>query len=175
MSGACGDCTMCCRVFAIAELQKPLNKWCKHCDIGKGCRIYETRPAVCVDFACIWLESHKRGFPMNEDLRPDRCKVMFAPTTNDNVVTAVTMPGMSSALNSKPVRELIKKLVDDGMGVTAGVTGATSMLFFDKEGSHSVEMTEPDENGMQWGNRNGGTVKKISVRSTRQRFKRWPL
>jgi hypothetical protein len=35
---------MCCKVLGITELQKPVGKWCPHCDIGKGCKIYESRP-----------------------------------------------------------------------------------------------------------------------------------
>jgi hypothetical protein len=52
---SCGGCTMCCKVLGITELQKPVGKWCKHCEIGYGCRIYETRPAECRTFHCAWL------------------------------------------------------------------------------------------------------------------------
>jgi hypothetical protein len=48
----CGSCTLCCRVLGIDEIAKPQGEWCPHCDVGKACRIYETRPQECRDFYC---------------------------------------------------------------------------------------------------------------------------
>ena len=52
---SCEGCTLCCKIFGIPELEKPRHAWCAHCEIGKGCRIYETRPASCREFVCGWL------------------------------------------------------------------------------------------------------------------------
>lgn len=52
---SCEGCTLCCKIFGIPELEKPRHEWCAHCEIGKGCRIYETRPASCREFVCGWL------------------------------------------------------------------------------------------------------------------------
>src|SRR5436305_14221849 len=41
---SCGDCTLCCKLLSITELEKPIGKWCPHCEIGKGCKIYDCRP-----------------------------------------------------------------------------------------------------------------------------------
>ncbi len=51
----CDGCTLCCKVFSIAELLKPGNQWCPHCIKGKGCGIYERRPTDCATFACGYL------------------------------------------------------------------------------------------------------------------------
>ncbi len=51
----CGSCTACCKTHMVQELGKPVGTWCTHCDRGKGCTIYETRPTGCKDFACLWL------------------------------------------------------------------------------------------------------------------------
>lgn len=51
----CGDCTLCCKVMAVESLAKPAGRWCAQCDIGAGCKIYETRPQACDDFNCQWL------------------------------------------------------------------------------------------------------------------------
>ncbi|HEX5280024.1 MAG TPA: hypothetical protein VFW28_08085 [Micropepsaceae bacterium] len=53
----CGTCTVCCKIPPIhtKELRKTANLLCRHCDEGRGCRIYETRPAVCRGFYCEWL------------------------------------------------------------------------------------------------------------------------
>lgn len=52
---SCDSCTMCCKIMGIAELDKPRNQWCPNCEVGKSCKIYETRPQSCRDFNCIYL------------------------------------------------------------------------------------------------------------------------
>ena len=87
----CGTCTACCRIFEIPELAKPAGKWCEHCEIGRGCTIYNERPAVCQEFECLWLLSQQRDDPREHlapELRPDRCKVVFSPSTNDRIMAA---------------------------------------------------------------------------------------
>jgi hypothetical protein len=69
----CGECTACCTVLAVSELNKPARWSCDHASCH-GCRVYDARPASCRDFNCLWL----RGV-MDSDLalRPDRLGVMF--------------------------------------------------------------------------------------------------
>jgi hypothetical protein len=153
MANACGSCTACCRVYAIPELSKPAGKWCDHCAIGKGCKIYETRPKLCVDFKCLWLQSQERDNPrerLGAELRPDRCKVVFSPTTNDSIMGATVMPGQPNAFRKGAAQRLIKNMVDAGMKVVAGLPQATTKTMIDQRGEREAKMTEPDENGMQW-------------------------
>lgn len=152
MSGACGTCTACCRVFAIAELEKPASKWCQHCDVGLGCTIYQTRPKTCVDFKCLWLLSQEQEpkYPLPESLRPDRCRVVFGATTNEDIVAAVTMPGAPLAWRRKDVMELIRWVVSKGKRVAVGAPAATDVILIDAKGQVPVKMSEPDADGMQW-------------------------
>lgn len=150
----CGSCTACCRVFDIPQLEKPAGVWCQHCNVGKGCKIYEARPEPCVDFECLWLISQKRPeqvqrMPMS--LRPDRCKVVFSPSTDERVMAALTMPGDPTAWRRPAVREVIDALVKrNEFSVVAGAARSTRRTMIDADGEHDVQMTEPDENGMQW-------------------------
>jgi uncharacterized protein len=48
----CSGCTLCCSLLGIVELQKPVFTICRHCVIGKGCKIYEVKPQTCTDFLC---------------------------------------------------------------------------------------------------------------------------
>src|SRR6516225_2800533 len=99
---ACGSCTACCRVYAISEIRKQAGQWCEHCAVGKGCKVYETRPWKCVEFECLWLHQrkghaiHGRGAPMPDEMRPDRCKVVFSPLDDDTFI-ALCMPGSPDA------------------------------------------------------------------------------
>ena len=51
----CGSCTLCCKLLKIPETDSDKGSWCRHCETGKGCGIYETRPQRCRDFMCGYL------------------------------------------------------------------------------------------------------------------------
>ena len=149
----CGTCTACCRVFAIPEMNKPAGKWCEQCDVGKGCKIYETRPSRCVDYECVWLQSRTRGdaaHQLPDSLRPDRCKVVFSPTTNPRIIAACVLPGATDAWKRPDVKHLIDTLTFNDYAVAVAPPRSTLHLLIDKFGSKQVEMTEPDADGMQW-------------------------
>lgn len=54
----CGECTACCDVMIVPELNKPANKTCKYAD--GGCRMYEHRPTTCKDWNCLWISGEFR-------------------------------------------------------------------------------------------------------------------
>ena len=153
MINHCGGCTACCRVFEIPELKKPAGTWCQHCAIGKGCKIYDDRPQMCVEFECLWLLSQKREDPREHlppELRPDKSKVVFSPSTNDHIMAATVMPGAGNVLDRNGVRNLIDNLVRGGMAVVVGLPRSTIRTMYDRNGVREVRMTEPDADGMQW-------------------------
>jgi hypothetical protein len=155
MTNNCGECTACCRVFEIPALNKAAGQWCEHCLIGKGCLIYEEarRPKVCADFECFWLLSQKRENPRERlapEMRPDKSKVVLSPTTNENVIAATTMPGAPLAHLRPDIMVLIKHLNSNGMAVVVGQPRSTRRTLYDKDGSHEVNLTEPDDKGMQY-------------------------
>ena len=152
MENKCGTCTACCRVYAIPEFEKPAGKWCEHCSIGKACKIYETRPQRCVEFKCFWLQSQDQPRPLGPELRPDKCKVVFAPSTNEYVITAITMPGSPLAWKErKEVRGLIARINQAGISVAVGPPNADASILIKPDGrSYKVKLTPPDKDGMQW-------------------------
>jgi hypothetical protein len=54
----CGSCSACCTLLEVTDVGKPANEWCKHCDAGNGCTIYDDRPQMCRSFSCAWLQGH---------------------------------------------------------------------------------------------------------------------
>lgn len=52
---SCEGCTACCKLVAVAALNKPPQRWCEHCSIGAGCTIYDARPDDCRTFYCGWV------------------------------------------------------------------------------------------------------------------------
>jgi len=53
----CDGCTLCCKVMGVAELEKKPGVECMHCIEGTGCGIYASRPAMCREFNCYYLQN----------------------------------------------------------------------------------------------------------------------
>lgn len=75
MANTCGTCSMCCKLLRIDEINKPQGKWCPSCKVGVGCRVYDTRPAPCRAFECMYIQPLYSDLPL--EMRPDKLKVMF--------------------------------------------------------------------------------------------------
>jgi len=86
----CGDCTLCCRVLPVAELEKPAGIWCQHAMGGKGCAIYADRPFSCSAWSCLWAAT--KEWP--EELQPRRSHVIFDMMT-DSVALRNNVTGES--------------------------------------------------------------------------------
>jgi hypothetical protein len=105
---------------------------------------------MCVDFTCLWLESYQHNAGMSLEKRPDRCKVVFSATTKEGIIAGTTMPGMENAWRRGPAKEIIDMMIKGGMRVVVGAPNSTTKTMIDKFGESTVEMTEPDKNGIQW-------------------------
>ena len=92
----CGDCTACCTLSVVPELNKKAWEQCAHCD--KGCKIYDKRPQVCRDFECAYLQGGT-----NIELRPDKCGIMFFKKS-DRIFCGVLVPDV-------PVTDLAKEQI----------------------------------------------------------------
>jgi hypothetical protein len=103
----CGDCTLCCRFFAVPELGKPEAEWCRHCTQA-GCAIHATRPQSCRNFDCFWLLDEA----FSDDLRPDRCGVVawWNGADHESVVLHVD-PDRPDALARVPGSELLRAVM----------------------------------------------------------------
>ena len=104
---SCGSCTLCCKVLGIVELAKPADKWCPHCDIGKACRIYDTRPPSCRTFHCLWLADDRIG----DHWKPDRSKIVIRPGWNGNSLEVRCDPGHPGAWRKEPYHAELMQMV----------------------------------------------------------------
>ena len=62
---ACGACTACCTSLGVPELPKAAGDPCPHSG-AHGCSIYDSRPASCRAYRCLWLQGLFRA-----EHRPD--------------------------------------------------------------------------------------------------------
>lgn len=69
---SCGGCTACCKTHIDDSMKIAGGDYCDHCQIGKGCSIYEKRPFACQVYRCLWVCG--KG---EEDDRPDRLNVVM--------------------------------------------------------------------------------------------------
>jgi hypothetical protein len=103
-SRACGTCTLCCKVMAIEQLEKPGGVWCGHCEPGMGCRIYEGRPTECRTFHCLWLYDPRLG----EHWKPAISGLVL--TTSEDGIEIRCDPDDPEAWRREPCRGEIEKL-----------------------------------------------------------------
>lgn len=153
MTNHCQECTACCHVYTIPELDKKAGTWCQHCAVGKGCKIYEARPKVCQTFECLWLLSQKYGEPearMPPEMRPDRSHVVIGPATNPTVYTFNMTPGYYDAWRKPGVQRIIKRMIQRGLHAVMNTAVLTRKILVDKDGEREIEVSKPDSDGMQW-------------------------
>lgn len=81
---ACGDCSLCCVVLRVDELEKLGGVRCRELRspeaaraLGGGCGIHERPPAICRRYRCAWLQGH-----FEEDDRPDRLGAVLDVVTS---------------------------------------------------------------------------------------------
>jgi len=101
---SCGQCSMCCKLPRIDELEKPANTWCSHCAPGRGgCTIYERRPSECRDFHCSWLLTPELG----PEWQPLSCKMMVIHKTHHTMIGVD--PGHPTAWRNQPYYNQLKE------------------------------------------------------------------
>jgi hypothetical protein len=83
--------------MGITALTKPRGKWCSHCDIGVGCKIYDSRPDECRSFLCGWLANAAFG----PEWKPDKSRLVIT-TTAPNQTEFHCDPGMPGAWRKEP-------------------------------------------------------------------------
>src|SRR5580698_506018 len=130
---SCRNCTMCCKLLRIAELNKPINSWCPHCDVGTGCKIYDARPAECADFYCGYLVNSRFG----EHWRPSTSKmvVSFKPHTNrvDICVDATRAGSWRREPFYSEIKQLAREAAAERGQVLVWQGGTVTVVFPDSE------------------------------------------
>ncbi|WP_156947596.1 hypothetical protein [Bradyrhizobium sp. WSM3983] len=102
----CGSCSLCCKLLVIEPLNKPLGGWCKHCAVGTGCRVYETRPAECRDFLCGFLTLRE----LDESWRPSTSKLVICFDQGDTKTMFVHVdPARADAWTRAPYYPKLKE------------------------------------------------------------------
>ncbi len=102
---SCGSCSMCCKIARIDYFQKPPGQWCPHCNIGKGCGMYETRPKVCRTFFCHWMQNPNLG----PEWKPDKAKMYLCVELSGQRLAAHVDPASPGAWRKEPYYSDLKR------------------------------------------------------------------
>jgi hypothetical protein len=137
----CGECTLCCKVMAIEELEKPAGSWCPHCKPGKGCLIYEKRPAECRSFRCLWLVNDL----LDQRWKPSKSR--FVLTTSEDGIEVRCDPGYPDAWRKEPFRSEIRQWAISGEthDVTVVVIVGERMILVTSEREFDLGIVRPDQ------------------------------
>jgi hypothetical protein len=129
----CDGCTLCCKVLAIDEIEKPAATWCPHCKPGIGCGIYADRPAACRDFVCGFLSQPDIG----EEWRPSRSKMVLIAEPEFQRIAAHCDPQRPDAWRGEPyhsqLRQWAARAVATGGQVHACVRRHTYVILPDRD------------------------------------------
>lgn len=111
---SCGSCNACCTVLGVEEIAKRPGTRCSHlCD--RGCGVYESRPASCREFECVWLQMASGPTPLPKRLRPDRSGVLLVPSPEDGTVAAHCM--RDGALEEKAMKRHVDRWLANGVSI----------------------------------------------------------
>jgi hypothetical protein len=102
---SCQGCTLCCKVIAVAEFDKPRGRYCTHCEVDHGCKIYAARPEVCAEFHCSYLLSPALG----EEWKPTTSHLVLGYMTAADVIVIYTDPDHADAWRAEPYYARIRK------------------------------------------------------------------
>jgi len=105
----CGDCSLCCKLLGIPELEKPKDVWCPNFLAGTGCRIYVDRPPSCRSFVCRWLSDTSMG----PEWKPSTCKMVV--DSKPNLFVVHVDPAVTRPWKAEPYFSVLKRLSAQGL------------------------------------------------------------
>jgi Fe-S-cluster containining protein len=103
---SCGSCSLCCKVIAVAELQKPAGQWCIHSARERGCNIHDVRPPSCRAFFCAWLIDPNLG----PEWKPEISRFVLTQEPKSQALVVMADPGMPLAWKREPYYSALRRL-----------------------------------------------------------------
>lgn len=121
----CGSCTLCCTLVAVGEIEKRGFTRCPHQSdppaLVVGCAIYADRPHSCRKWSCLFFENE--DWP--DELRPDRCGVVFDPIIDLIALAGKEMPAQQAWVRPGiEIRDLARQPILAAVHAIARKTGA---------------------------------------------------
>lgn len=100
------------------------GEWCQYCSPGVGCDIFAEAPQKCLEFNCLW----KHADVMGDNLRPDKCGVVFEAYHIEKTVVALVEKHKPGAWKKGAPKQLISQMLMDGYPVWVVVDKERNLL-----------------------------------------------
>lgn len=127
-SRSCGECTACCTVLSVQELNKMRHQACEHV-CKSGCEIYEKRPKECKNFKCAWLNDANIDV-LNEDDRPDKLGILIWSEFVPNLGQSFFIDELwQDALKTPRAQEIFKRLISTNRPVIEMHQGPERIIY----------------------------------------------
>jgi hypothetical protein len=124
----CGTCGLCCKVFHIADLQKPTGVWCSNFVQGAGCAIHAERPNQCRGFFCLWIMNGS----VPDEWKPDRSKMVLSIFPDNGFIYVQVDAGYPQAWRKAPyydqLRRWSKDLIGKGLHVIVFINDNATLI-----------------------------------------------
>ena len=153
---SCGTCTLCCKVYDVPALAKPMGQWCGHLRQGRGCGIHATRPDHCRAFHCLWMTESWLG----PEWKPERSKMVLTLDPVNRFLLVQVDPGQASAWKREPYYGQLKRwaaaAAREGRHVIVFVNRSATVILPDRDvpvgaiepGDRIVARERPAASGM---------------------------
>lgn len=128
----CGACALCCKVYEVPVLEKPMGEWCRHCTPGRGCAIHLSRPEHCRAFHCFWMLAPFLG----PEWKPDRARFVLTIDPSTQFLFCQLDPRQPQAWKKAPYYAQLKQWAAAGLN-----NGRLVMVFLNK----AVTVVLPDK------------------------------
>jgi hypothetical protein len=127
---SCVGCDLCCRLYEIEELAKPVHASCVHARVGGGCGIHGLHPMTCRTFQCLWLSM--------DDLGPEWKPSIagFILRAEENSLYVDVDPERPGAWLEAPYYQQIKswsEVIRDGRGLVSVEDRGIHIVFPERE------------------------------------------
>ena len=129
----CGECTLCCKLLHIPDMNSPVGVYCAGCDPNVGCNIYDKRPEECRTFQCSWSQMEKAHI----DLKPENCGVIFEKVNDTLMFGSIdgNLKDMSDLIKSQ-----IKSFGKEGFSVMMQQFNPHKFMCFTVKGTNKDEI-----------------------------------
>ena len=100
----CGTCSICCKIVAVSDLNKPAHQWCVHNVPHKGCGIWGKHPEVCKAWQCGWILMPQ----LDEQWKPERCGFIIRNRYEINQLVIDVDPAKPDSWRKEPFYSRIR-------------------------------------------------------------------
>jgi hypothetical protein len=148
----CDGCTLCCKLLDLPWVNSPAGKWCKYCDIGKGCKIYNKDiPIDCFNYKCAYNDLDNPPI----ELRPDKCKIIFE-NVDGSILLGTMHPDYNESYKKKIIRDQVEILLKKGMSIVFTSSTIIKSLVFPTQGRKVSDVWKTLQ--LRWKEKNDSTI-----------------